>query len=99
MMIEPTDSSSLHQPPISSASSSTTMNLAPTTSSLVTIPQARTPQIGRRLGTSYRVPRTAAQILSEIDFIPQCFHKVMPPRQYPHYEVSIWSDIGKEISV
>lgn len=46
----------------------------------------------------YRVPRTAAEILHESEFIPQCIHKVMNPRRFLTYEVSIWSDIGRFIS-
>lgn len=57
--------------------------------------EALTLEEARRLGHNYRVARKAAEILSQSDFAPQCFHKVLPPRQYPLYEVSIWSDIGK----
>lgn len=56
-----------------------------------------TPQAARRLGANYRLPLTAAEILSQASFVPQCSHKVMPPCQYLTYEVSIWSDIGTAI--
>lgn len=50
--------------------------------------------IARRLGTRYVLPKTAAEIIKQTDFIPQCIHRVTSPLDYCNYQVSVWSDIG-----